>query len=97
MFLLPIPYEVLNKKKKTNKSKKTQKHSLVQMIREKLNLKKAGQDEKLIGNTCYKMTRYLKDPDSMSEKELQNLLHGLEKSVLVVQKTRRKKLEKKRK
>lgn len=52
------------------------------------------QDQRILKDTSIKIERYLKNGGNMGLNELKNLLHGMERSVIVVQRRKKKLVEK---
>ena len=90
MGLIPLPSEKGGKQKKVSQS-------IIAKIKAKLNLKEIARDEKIIGDTCYKMIHYINKEGELSLDELKSLLKGLERSIISIQKKKKKVVEKKNK
>ena len=97
MDLLPIPQEKIDKNKKQTKVavKKVVKlgDSMMAAIKKKLALKETSRDEKIVGGTLIKMVKYIKTGGSNNLNELDKLLDGMQHSVIVIQKKKKKLIE----
>ena len=88
MGLKQIPQEEGTKTKRKNKNSKKQ--SLIVKIRKRLAAKEVTRDEKLMGKTCIKMVQYLSNGEEFNLDEIKDLLHGMERSILTVQRKKKK-------
>lgn len=92
MGLILIPHE---KQTGLKKASKTEKKALIDRIRKKLSLKEVSRDEQIVGKTCMKMIQYVMNNDNFSLSETRDLLCDLERSVLSIQRRKKKLVEKK--
>lgn len=81
MGLIPLPQEVAQVAKKTEKLK-----SIMAKLKEKANYV----DQKLLKRTCIKMASYLAQGGNFSINEVNELIDDMHRSILLVQKRKQK-------
>lgn len=67
------------------------------LIKKRLHLKEISNDEKIIDKACYKMIRYVTEGNNFTLEDIQDLLHYLQRSILMIQKKKKRIVEKKHK
>lgn len=100
-MMIPIPKEGMIRGKPMKMSdeklivRKDVRDSAIEKIRKQLGLKEVAREEKLIGNTCFKMIKYIDADGRLSKKDLEELICDMQRAVMCLQKKKKKKIERK--
>ncbi|MFC1615936.1 hypothetical protein ACFL21_02240 [Patescibacteria group bacterium] len=87
MDLIPLPYEhVITEFKKGQKSSK----EIQRLLQDKLKTKGDNRDQKLVKNTCHKLFKYLENAGEHNLGEVGELLNSLERSIMTIQRHKKK-------
>lgn len=85
--MIPLPNESVTKTVKTIKAK-------IRQINESIGKKARDLDEKMITRTYFKMMKYLKSSGNFSLDDVNDLLMNMERSILCLQRKKKKLVEK---
>ena len=85
--MIPLPNEAVSRTVKSIKKK-------IRQINESIGRKNHSMDEKMVTKTCFKMMRYLKNSGNFNLDAINDLLMGMERSILCLQRKKKKLVEK---
>ena len=88
MTLKPIPCECIQKEIKAKRAK------ILKILRAKLNSQKTVEKQKVLKKTCFQIVKFLSSEGSLTLPDLNNIIHDLEKSILLVQSRKKTLVEK---
>jgi len=91
MGLIPIPQEVVAKAVKSTKQR------IIRQIRGKLKHKENSRNERILKNTCIKMSEYIIDNGKFKADDVDSLIDDMHRSILTLQKKKQKLLKKRKK
>jgi len=70
------------------------KRTVVDQIREKLNMREFANDKRLLASTCKELSRYFTESEKFEMHEIKSLLMNLERTILCLQRKKRVMVEK---